>query len=263
MLPSPSASIRSSTLITPSRNGSAPIKSAFGLRWACQTRCSPPPKPISSQTSRAPGSNGVAKSSVTRGSSSPQSCSWRTLSLRPCRRPKERSSGLTACSTGFGVSESCAILPCKYFQVLRSLKVEHHGHATRHGKSRARRENVVGNWRSPFGLAQRHLALRQAHRGRKYAASVGTRSPPHVHARKRPRALRDAGLFLAWPADQARRKRLSEADHLLVLQSGGPNGRASAPRLGGQLTALAIAGARSVFSQENPPSLSGARPKWP
>src|SRR6185312_693720 len=29
------------------------------------------------------------------------------------------------------------------------------------------------------------------------------------------------------------------------------------------LTALLIAPARSVFSQEKPPSLSGARPKWP
>ncbi len=28
-------------------------------------------------------------------------------------------------------------------------------------------------------------------------------------------------------------------------------------------TALLIAAARSVFSQENPPSFSGARPKWP
>ena len=47
-----SSSMALSTLTTPSSNGSQPIRPTSGLARACQIRCSPPPKPISSQTSR-------------------------------------------------------------------------------------------------------------------------------------------------------------------------------------------------------------------
>ena len=51
------ASIARSTLTTPSSNGSQPIRPTCGLARACQRRCSPPPKPISSQTSSTRGAN--------------------------------------------------------------------------------------------------------------------------------------------------------------------------------------------------------------
>ena len=63
---------------------------------------------------------------------------------------------------------------------------------------------------------------------------------------------------------------------LQTLVSLGSIGRLSETRMAGDkaghriaqceevyFTALLIAAARSVFSQEKPPSFSGARPKWP
>ena len=48
-----------------------------------------------------------------------------------------------------------------------------------------------------------------------------------------------------------------------MRKAGSPPSRQIAGLRAGHFTALRIAAARSVFSQEKPPSLSGARPKWP
>ena len=50
----PCASIAASSLATPLTKGSQPMKPTSGCSAARASRCSPPPKPISSQSSRAP-----------------------------------------------------------------------------------------------------------------------------------------------------------------------------------------------------------------
>ena len=66
-LPTPAASIRPSAIATPLTNGSQPISPTSGCACACATRCSPPPKPISSQTGR-PSPNRAAPAAPAPGS---------------------------------------------------------------------------------------------------------------------------------------------------------------------------------------------------
>ena len=97
-LPSPAAAIRPSAMPTPLTKGSQPSKPISGCAAASCTRCSPAPKPISSQSGRRrrraaasgarPGfSAGDTPGIRRRGSSSSMSRRWDGFSFLPCRRP--------------------------------------------------------------------------------------------------------------------------------------------------------------------------------
>jgi hypothetical protein len=86
----PSASMRASSFATPLINGSQPTKPTSGFSSARAQRCSPPPKPISSQTSRPANkrpARSVSRSISSRGSKSRISPDWCALKVLPFARP--------------------------------------------------------------------------------------------------------------------------------------------------------------------------------
>ena len=96
ILPRSSSRIFTSNLTTPLINGSQPINPMLGFFFACQARCSPPPKPISSHTfsvctANRPGgeksSEPVGRSISIDGKRFFNSVRWPVRSFRPCRRP--------------------------------------------------------------------------------------------------------------------------------------------------------------------------------